>query len=429
MNWEYPLTDEYTGLLIRLAVTIGIGLLIGLEREFTEKALENRKYTFAGIRTFPLFAIFGFLSGLLSHYYSHYILAVALLGVIAFIIVSYFIMAKVGEIGATSEMSLLITFLLGVLTYSGYIILSLIITVVMVLLLTFKLKIHRFVDRLGQKGIRAVIQFVIITALILPFLPDFQFGPYNAWNLKNIWMMVILVSGLSFLGFLMIKILGSRKGTWLTGVAGGFASSTAVAWTFSQRSKEIKKENPATDFAIGIIAASSIMFPRILFEIYVVNKSLLNDLLLPLLLLSITGFTSAFIIYKINDNHEDTDEVEIENPLNLSVAIKFGILYALILLLVQFAYEQFGATGIYIASVISGITDVDAITISMAKLARNTTQRETASNAIILAALSNTIVKFAIAFFAGSLALRKKVSVGFGAILFLGIVLLLIRFI
>jgi uncharacterized membrane protein (DUF4010 family) len=242
-------------------------------------------------------------------------------------------------------------------------------------------------------------------------------------------MMVILVSGLSFAGFLMTKMLGSSRGTWLTGIAGGFASSTAVAWTFSQRSKETKNPNLATDYAIGIIAASSIMFPRILVEVYVVNSSLLNELLIPISILFVIGFLSAFITYKMAEEHDGSDEVEIENPLNFSVAVKFGILYGLILLLVKFAGDQYGTTGIYLASVISGITDVDAITISMAELAKDETQKEAAATAIILAALSNTIVKFTIAFLAGSLLLRKKVVIGFGSILLAGVILLLIRLI
>lgn len=427
MNWDFPLSDEYTDMLIRLAVAIGIGLFVGLEREFTEKEVENRKHTFAGIRTYPLFAIFGFVTGLLAGYFADYILAVALAGVIAFIIVSYRVLANKGEVGGTGEMSLVLTFLLGTLCYAGYIILSLIITVVMVLLLTFKLKIHSFVERLGFKGVRAVIQFVIISALILPFLPDINFGPYDAWNLRNIWTMVILVSGLSFAGFLMVKIMGSSKGTWLTGAAGGLASSTAVAWTFSQRSRENKKNNLATDYAIGIIVASSIMFPRILVEIYVVNRDLLSELMLPLVLLFFVGVGAAFFIYKMTKEHDGSDEVEIENPLNFSVALKFGLLYAVILLFVQFASDQFGTAGIYVASVISGITDVDAITISMSELAKNQEHRDAAATAILLAAISNTIVKFAIALFAGSLVLKKRVSVGFGAILLAGLILLLWR--
>ena len=429
MNWEFPLTAEYTDLLMRLAVAIGIGLFIGLEREFTEKEVENREKTFAGIRTYPMFSVFGFLAGLLSTHFSDLILSISLLGVIAFIIVSYLILARKGEIGGTGEMSLLLTFLLGTLTYSGYIILSLIITVIMVLLLTFKLRIHRFVERLGLKGVRAVIQFVIISALILPFLPETRFGPYNVWNLQNIWTMVILVSGLSFAGFLLTKILGSSRGTWLTGLAGGLASSTAVAWTFSQRSNETKKINLASDYAIGIIAASSIMFPRILVEVYVVNKELLNLLIIPVLIMFAVGVISAFIIYKSATKHEESDEVEIENPLNFSVALKFGLLYAIILLVFEFAADQFGTAGIYIASIIAGITDVDAITISMAELARDETKKTSAANAIILASISNTVVKFAIAFIAGSLALKKKVAIGFGSILATGIVIILIRLI
>jgi uncharacterized membrane protein (DUF4010 family) len=413
------LTTPMKDLLVRLAIAAGIGFLVGLEREFSKKTKEKQEL-FAGVRTYPLFAIFGYLSAFLSLQFGMWVFGVALAGLIAFVIVSYLQEAKAGGgIGGTSEMSVVLTFVLGAVVFTGYILLALVITVIVLLLLTFKPSLHRFAKGLTTEELRAFIQFIIISALVIPFLPDESFGPYDSWNLKDIWKMVILVSGISLAGYLLSKILGN-KGTILAGIVGGLASSTAVALSFSRRSKE-DPSTPAFFYAMGIIAASTIMFPRVLLEVYALNRPLFMDLWIPVAIITAAGFSAAFLIYKTTSEKRDTGEMTLENPLNFGVAIKFALVYAAILWFVKFASDQFGTSGTYIASIISGVTDVDAITISMAKMARGSENNDLAVNSILLATLSNTTVKLIIALSVGSASLRKTVLMGFGAIFITGL--------
>jgi len=231
--------------------------------------------------------------------------------------------------------------------------------------------------------------------------------------------MVILVSGTSLVGYMIAKVLGN-KGTLMAGVVGGLVSSTSVALTFSRRSKEVAA-GASFYYLIGIICASTIMFPRILFEVFVVNRNLAKQLWLPVLLISLAGFGAAFLIYKIKKGRTDSGELALKNPLNFSTAIKFALFYAAIQWLVKYSGESFGDNGTYLAGAISGITDVDAITLSMAKLAKGNDKSALALNTILLAALSNTLVKFLITLILGTPEWRKISAIAFACIFIAGL--------
>lgn len=414
-------TTEY---LIRLAISIGIGFLIGLERSYSQKKNEEEE-EFAGLRTFTLVSVMGFLSALLTTFTGMWLLGVTLGGMIAFVIFSYYrLSAASGGAGGTTEIATILTFMLGVLVFFELILLALAITVVILLLLAFKPSLHLFVKKLSKQELVAIIQFLIISALILPFLPDENFGPYNLWNLKDIWKMVILVSGTSLVGYIIAKIIGN-KGTMVAGIVGGLVSSTAVALTFSKQSKQDAGDNGAFYYAIAIISACTIMFPRVLFEVYVINPQLAQQLWLPITVISLTGFGAAFIIYKRHHEQKDNGSVPLKNPLNFGTALKFALFFAGIMLLVRYSSENFGEKGTYIAGAIAGITDVDAITLSMAKAAKNTASSSVAINTILLASLSNTLVKFCIVLALGSSDLLKISFIGFAAIFSAGLGFLL----
>jgi uncharacterized membrane protein (DUF4010 family) len=405
--------------LIRLAISIGIGFLIGLERTFSKKIEESEK-EFAGLRTFTLVAVFGFLSAFLSAYSGTWLLGVSFAGLMLFVIVSYFrTSGSSGNVGGTSEIATILTFLLGALVFFNFILLSLVITVITLLLLAYKPTLHGFVKKLSREELLAVIKFIIISALIIPFLPVEDFGPYKVWNLQDIWRMVILVSGVSLVGYIIAKIVGN-KGTMVAGTIGGLVSSTAVTLTYSRRSKEAKGNAGAFYYAMAIISACTIMFPRILIEVYVVNRQLAQQLWIPIAILSLTGFGAAFYMYKKNASQKNDSNVPLSNPLNFVTAVKFALFFAGVMLLVKYCNENFGDSGTYIAGAISGITDVDAITLSMAKLARNNTTSTLAINTILLAALSNTLVKFCIVLVVGSRSLIKVSLIGFIAIFVVG---------
>ena len=406
-------------LLIGFGISVGIGLLIGLERQFS-KQVKEKEEQFAGVRTFCMISIFGFLAAFLSSKFGGWLLAVSFLGLIALILVSYLQLSKTaGNKGGTTEIATVLTFLLGALVFLELTLFALLIMVVMLILLAYKPTLHQFIKTLNQQELYAIIQFVVMSAIVLPFLPDKNFGPYGLWNLRDIWKMVVLVSGTSLVGYMIAKIVG-HKGTWVAGLVGGLVSSTSVALSFSRRSKD---GGPAAAFflAMGIIAACTVMFPRILFEVYVVNAPLGQQLWIPVALITLGGLGAAFLIYKFKKGASNASDLELKNPLNFATAIKFALLYAAIQWLVKFSGEEFGDSGTYAAGAISGLTDVDAITLSMAKLSKNGASMDLALNTIIIAALSNTAVKFIIVLVLGSPELRKTTALGFAVIFLIGL--------
>src|SRR5690606_21357290 len=233
------LEDDGYSFVIRFLVAVGIGFLVGMEREHVRQRV-SEEGQFAGVRTFTLIALCGFLAAFIAEEIFPWAFVVALAGFIALVITAYSHMARTGSIGGTREISNILVFLLGAIVHAGHVLFAVVVAVAMVLLLSFKMPLHKFIGRLKLKELRAIIQFVVISALVLPFLPEKSYGPYSVWNLKEIWMMVILVSGVSLVGYLLTMIMGG-KGTLVTGTVGGLVSSTAVTLSFAQRSRTMKE--------------------------------------------------------------------------------------------------------------------------------------------------------------------------------------------
>jgi uncharacterized membrane protein (DUF4010 family) len=420
MDEEFShLSNEHLFLLIRLLIATGIGFIIGLERQFTKEVKENEEQ-FAGLRTYTLVSIFGYLCGFLSSKIGAWFFGVGVFCMLALVIVSYIRISTPGNRGGTSEITTLLTFFLGAVVFFNFILFALAITVLVLLLLAYKPNLHGFVNKLKREELLAIIQFVIMSALVMPFLPDTNFGPYDLWNLKDIWKMVILVSGTSLLGYMIAKAIGN-KGTVVAGVVGGLVSSTSVTLAYARRTKEAGATTSGFYYLLGIISACTIMFPRILFEVFVVNRSLATKLWLPILLVTAAGFGSAFLIYKMNKGKQQSGDLELKNPLNFATAIKFAIFFALVQWLVKFCSETFGDRGTYVAGALSGLTDVDAITLSMAKVAQNNEGATLlAINTILLAALSNTLIKFILTLSLGSKTIRKPAVIAFTSIFMVG---------
>jgi uncharacterized membrane protein (DUF4010 family) len=404
---------------VRLLVAAGTGFLIGLEREFAKQVREpgmgsngRLGHQFAGLRTYTLITLFGFLAALLAEEWGVWLYIVSLAGFFGLVITSYLISVRGGDVGATSEITAMLAFLLGGLAFQGQLLLAVGLAVLMALLLSFKLPLHRFVKTLTEQDVRAIIEFVIISALVLPFLPNTGYGPHGSFNPKEIWTMVILVSGIGLAGYLLSKVLGGSKGTLWAGVLGGLVSSTAVALTFARRARE--GSGPLPFLALSIIASSAIMFPRVLLEVVVVAPALAGKLWLPIGLIALAGFGVAFAMLRTKSSEEGT-EAPLTNPLNLRVALQFALIYAAVRWLTSFAQERFGDTGTYVAGLLSGATDMDAITLGMARMSNDTCVTHTAMITILLAALSNTLVKFVIVVTLGGPALRKAVTPGFAA--------------
>ena len=405
-------------LVVRLAVAAGIGFLIGLEREFAKRVRDKPadpsplvEKQFAGLRTFTLIALLGFLAALSADSLGGWYFGFILFGFIALLVSAYIASIRRGDIGATSEITALITFLLGGLAYEGHLLFIIIVAVLVLLLLSFKLPLHRFVTMLTEQEVRAIIEFVIISVLVLPFLPNIGYGPHGTWNPKEIWTMVVLVSGISLVGYLLAKVLGEGRGTLMAGVIGGLVSSTAVALSFARMARE--RSTAVAAISMGILASAAIMFLRMLVELYVVNKDLALVMTVPLVITAAAGLGAAWFLQGAAGEHAPDGAPALTNPLNFRVALQFAVLYALVRWLVVWADDRFGNAGTYVAGALAGVTDVDAVTLSMARMAGEPGWSTQAQVTILIAATVNTLVKFGIAAMVGGPTLRRTVTPGF----------------
>ncbi|MEP6793310.1 MAG: MgtC/SapB family protein [Saprospiraceae bacterium] len=401
--------------VIRLIVATGIGLLIGLERE--HEAIIRKENIFAGFRTFIILTLVGFVGAGLSFLISPLVFSTVLFGAIILIGISYWVTATKGEIGGTSEVTAILAVLLGGLTFVGYIELSLMIMVILVVLLSSKPRLQFLIGKITNEELFAFIRFVVIALLIFPFLPDTTYGPFNVFNPHEIGLVILLISGLGFLGYVMMRIFGAGRGIFLTGIIGGIVSSTMVTWVFSKKSKELP--SLSSSCATAIFAACTIMVIRVMIWVFIFNSTLAPGLIIPfgIVFLVTMGVT---VYYYFMDKRKPKVEAEIPlgKPLNLGTALFFGLVFVAVLFIVAYANQYFGEKGIYITSGIAGLSEVDAITISVLKLANVSISILTAQNAILLATISNTIVKIVIALWTGSAELRKYIFIGYGLIFF-----------
>ncbi len=413
-------------LFLRFGVALSLGFLIGLQREYAEYSEDEAGHDmFAGVRTFALLGLSGCTAAYLAELAgSQWVFIAALLALGALIALAYFLTAwRTREVGLTTEVAALLTVLAGALCFFDQLALAVALGVGTTVLLALKFELQTLVRAITRDDVYATLRFAVITAIVLPILPDRSFGPppFDVLNPYRIWLMVVLISGISFLGYILIKLVGGRRGIGLTGFLGGLASSTAVTLSFSQRSHD--RTDLAKPFALAVIVAWTVMFPRILVEVGVVNSRLLPLLWPPIVAAGAVGVLYAALLY-FRQRADEENEIAFTNPFALGPAIKFGLLYAGILFLSRAAViSPLGNTGIYVSSVLSGLVDVDAITLSLAQLSSVSggLDAKVAVRAIVLAAMSNTAVKGAIVVLAGSRGLRRILLPGFLVILVVGI--------
>ena len=403
-------------LFYRFGAALAIGLLIGLEREHA--AARAQEKIFAGVRTFPLLSLAGCMALLLSENLGSPLpfgIITALVGIL--VAVTYAISARQGQIGMTTEIAAVVAYLLGALCYTEQFALAAALTVVTMVLLSLKLEMRALAAKLSQEDIYATLKFAVITAIVLPVLPNRTFGPLDVLNPYKIWLMVIFISGISFLGYLLIKSVGPRQGIGLTGLLGGLVSSTAVTLSFSQRST--REKALARPFAMAIMVAWTVMFARILVVVSALNRPLFGVLWLPLLIAGVVGLGYCGYL-ALAQRTRETGDVDFANPFELGPAVKFGLLYAAILLIAKAAQLYLGNTGVYLSSIVAGLTDVDAITLSLSQLSSggaSALDLVTAARGIVFACISNTAVKGGIVLASGSRELRRALLPGFVAML------------
>lgn len=408
---------DQTNLFFRFGVALFIGILVGLQREFAFH--KEDKELPAGVRTFALMSLVGASGAFISDILNSPWPFVGIFLSISFVVMgNYFIQAWRGDIGLTTEAAAILTTLAGALVYWEYIQIGVALAVVTTTLLSLKLELHTFARHLTQADIISTLKFAVITAIVLPILPNKSYGPepFNLFNPYTIWLLVVLISAISFTGYVLIKIAGPRKGIGLTGILGGLVSSTAVTLNFTQQSRT--HQELSRPFAMAILLAWSIMFPRMLIIVAALNGELAQRLLVPLMVLVFIGLVYCAYLYYSARVTPQTKQVTFVNPFELGPAIKFGLLFSVILLISKAAKIYFGDAGLYLASLLSGLADVDAITLSVARLTQGVAPLSlaTAMRAVLIAATANTVVKGGVVLISGSAQLRRAILPGFALI-------------
>lgn len=395
----------HSALVLRFGIALFIGVLIGLEREYAR--LKEEVKAFAGVRTFPLISLLGCSAALISELTAAWSFAMVAFLVGLLIAIAYAFDAREGRVGLTSEVAAMVVFVCGALCYWDYLDLAAALAVVTFGFLTLKPQLHRFAERISSEDLYATLKFAIISLIILPVLPNETYGPppFDAFNPYKTWLMVVFISGISFLGYVLIKVIGGSRGIGLTGLLGGLVSSTAVTLSFSERSQD--HPDLARPFALAITLAWTVMFGRVIVEVAVLNKALLSALWMPMAAAMAAGLAFC-VFYYLAQRTDEAADMKLSNPFELGPAIKFGILYAVILIVAKAAQFYFQEAGLYAAAAVAGLADVDAITLSMAELAgaEGGVATSIAARAVVLAAISNTIVKGGIALSVGSKTLR-----------------------
>ncbi|HEY3567255.1 MAG TPA: MgtC/SapB family protein [Thermoanaerobaculia bacterium] len=398
---------------LQLAVALGLGLLVGLQRERMDSAV-------AGIRTFALITVLGAVAAQLGRVFGGWVVAVGLLAVAGLMTAGNLARLPQGkaEPGQTTEFAAVLMYGIGAWVVVGSMEQAVVLGGVIALLLQLREPLHQFAGKIGEQDIKAIMQLVLIALVILPLLPDRAFGPYGVLNPYQVWWMVVLIVGISLLGYVAYKLFGARAGTVLAGILGGVISSTATTVSYARRTKG----DPGISrlAALVVMIASTVTFIRVMAEIAVVAHGSFLALAPPLaVMLGVMVVLSlgAWLI----DRHAAQEPPEPANPAELKSALLFGVLYAAVLLASAFARDRFGTAGLYIVAAFSGLTDVDALTLSTSRLvdARHLAADD-GWRAILLAILVNLVFKGAIVAVLGSRRMLGRVAVLFAAALVAG---------
>jgi len=397
--------------LQQFITSLAIGLLIGLERERNPSAK-------AGLRTFALVAVFGTLAALLSTKLgSPWLLIAGLIAVAGMIIAAYLNNTREeSDPGTTTEIALILCYSFGAMVWYGLAKLAIMLAIGTTILLYFKPELRGISQRLTRRDLVAVLQFSVLTFIVLPILPDQSYGPYDAFNPHQAWLMVVLISGISLAGYTAMHTAGTRYGAPLLGFLGGIASSTATTLIYAKNSKDNQVMLHLA--ASVIVIAATVVLLRLMAISAAVAYGALPGLLPVLAAGFLAGLFVIFYNWRKMNNATDLVIPETSNPAELHTAIGFGLMYIVVLLGAAWMKDIAGSQGLYAVALVSGLTDVDAITLSSLRLFNlgQLSEQQTVA-AIVLAFLSNIAFKFGMVIFIGGWNLARLVAGGFGAIM------------
>ena len=402
---------------VSLALALLTGALIGLEREQSRPPAEAKRPFLGGIRTYPLIALVGAISMLLSRAVGPWALVAAALGLTALLSLSYWRDAADGHSGITSEASALLTLFLGALSVAHevlgtvttrvFVVAS--VAVVATLLLSARTELRSFSNKLSREDVISTLKFLVVAVVALPVLPNEPLGPYGVLNPFRIGVLVTLIAGVGFAGYVAMRVWGANKGMLLTGAIGGLASSTAVTLAAAARAKQ----TPAIAklCALAVVIASTVMCARVLVVMFIAEPRLGTQLVLTLGAMAAVGLAGTVFFYLRSDERKSEPVgVTLQNPFELGSALKFGALFIVVLVVSRWAQSTFGSSGSYLAGVLAGTTDVDAISLSMANLVKaGELEVKVARNTVVLAVASNTVVKAVMAMVLGGGVMGRRV--------------------
>lgn len=403
----------------KLGLALMLGLLVGMQRERAESRL-------AGFRTFPLVTVLGTVAGLLAHDLGAWVLAAGLIGVVGISVIGNLHKLKDGEPepGLTTEFALLLMYAVGAYLVFGPQVVCIAVGGGVAVLLQFKPELHGFVRRLEDGDVRAIMQFVLLAFIVLPVLPNRTFGPFDVINPYNIWQMVVLIVGISLGGYIIYKFFGQQAGIVFGGILGGVISSTATTAGYARRTREAPEM--ARTAALVIMIASTIVYIRVLLEIQLVAPRFL-PIAAPRIgaMMGVSVLLCALWWWRMP--REKSELPEQENPAEIKPAIFFGLMYAFILLLVAAVRHYLGNTALFLVAGISGLTDMDAITLSTSRLVHaGQLEPRNGWQMVIIAAMSNLFFKAGMVATLGSRELLKEVAVLFGISIAAGAAILIL---
>jgi uncharacterized membrane protein (DUF4010 family) len=395
--------------LSTLSLALGIGLLIGLQRERAGSAI-------GGIRTFPLFALLGAICGLLAAEWGGIVVVAGLIGVVTICVLVNLAKREsdATEIGGqTSEAAALLTYALGAYLATGQFAAAIVVGGVTAVLLQFKKPMHQFAGRMTERDVQAVMRFVIVTLIVLPVLPNETFGPYSVLNPREIWLMVVLIVGIGLAGYVAGKLVGQQAGVVLGGILGGLVSSTATTVAYARR-VEGSKGDAVGIAALVITIASTVAVARVIVLVAVVAPAIVAAVAPPLAALLVL-MIAVSVAMLFAGGKLGSKMPEQENPAELKSALVFGAVYAAIVFATAAAKAYFGDQALYGVAVVSGVVDVDAITLSTAQLAAaERIDPTTTWRVVMVAMLVNLVFKAGMSLVLGSSALFVRVALAFG---------------
>lgn len=394
-----------------LAVALAIGLLIGAEREWSQR-FENAERVMAGIRTFGLLGLLGAVAVVLTDVMGPYAWAVILLAIAMLVVAGYIAEGKAtGDWGMTTEVAMLLTFGLGVLAASGRPLLAAGLGVLVAGLLSLKRVLHTQVHQLEPKEVSGALKLLFISVVMLPLLPDRVIGPFGIFNPYVVWWMVVAITGLGFVAYVSVRVAGQHSGILLTSLLGGLVSSTAMTMTLARLSKTLSSANT---LSAGLLLTSALMFPRVLVVSGVLAPTLVPLLSWPLALAMIiylagAGWLAWRGVSLKSDRHHELD-TNLQNPFEIGSALRFTLLLVVIMFAVELARHYLGDSGIWLMAAISGAADVDAINLSLSRLVGTELSADVASQGIVIAAISNSLVKLILACSVGGRAIAWRIT-------------------